>query len=134
MPTQYFSAPHKNQTLVLHITDALIAALEDYDGLPAHLHDAYESGHFGNKFLLMHLRELRQQGREYIAGTVSEHVEAIEVTDSRGNLVMVISSEDECSIEWKGPWVTDPHQRGTVLNPTYFTFSPIELAPEPINA
>jgi len=125
---RYFLAPHKNQTLAVKVTDELISALEESDGLETmsdFYRAKYERGQFGNKVLLAHLRLLREAGYGRVEGTVMEHVEAEEFFDADGQRVMVISDEDEDAIAWKGPWADDT--RGTILHPTDYELVEVEI-------
>jgi len=128
---RYFLAPHKNQTLAVRITDELIAALEEADGLETmsdFYREKYERGEFGNKALLTHLRALRASGVSRVEGTVMEHVDAVERTSTDGQRIMVIDDEDEDAVAWKGPWNDD--RRGTILHPTDYELVEVEVVAE----
>jgi hypothetical protein len=134
MPKErFYLAPHKNQTIALKITDELLTALEEADNLPdmdAFYREKYERGEFGNKYLLAHLRALRSYNETTINGTVIEPVEAEERWAADGTRVMVVS-EHEDAIVWKGPWADEP--RGAYLAPSDFELVEVELVEAPIN-
>jgi len=128
---RHYLAPHKNQTVAVRITDELIAALEEADGLETmsdFYREKYERGAFGNKFLLAHLRALREAGAVRVEGKVMEHVDAEERTSLGGGRVMVISDEDEDAIAWQGPWDND--KRGAILHPTDYELVEVEVVAE----
>jgi len=110
------------------VTDHLISELEAADGLETmtgFYRPKYEEGAFGNKILLAHLTQLKSEGITFIEGTVSEHVDAEEHVNTNGQRVMVVSSEWEEAISWKGPW--DDVKWGTPLMPTDFDLPLVEL-------